>query len=198
MWGLWKKSDMLCNIWQCSYNMGIWNKGKGRHDVKKDVLKLTARDSICYKAGIARQKGEKWEGREVLNIVWTCSPVALAVESMSKQWLHHAWAEKVNGQAEKEKRLTTMPSYFYFCMGTVLGDKTRCHLFSNPKWPFFNLEFIKSFNCSSLWILKGWKQVRKPFQVSSNFITAQQRITPKSNIRIEALLWSNSLHLKQA
>lgn len=104
MWGLWKKSDMLCNIWQCSYNMGIWNKGKGRHDVKKDVLKLTARDSICYKAGIARQKGEKWEGREVLNIVWTCSPVALAVESMSKQWLHHAWAEKVNGQAEKEKK----------------------------------------------------------------------------------------------
>lgn len=49
---------MLYNIWECSYNMGVWKKGKRRCDVnkKKDFVKLTARDSICYKAGIARQK----------------------------------------------------------------------------------------------------------------------------------------------
>lgn len=198
MWGLWKKSDMLCNIWQCSYNMGIWNKGKGRHDVKKDVLKLTARDSICYKAGIARQKGEKWEGREVLNIVW--------IHAAQWHWQYKAWAnngsimheqKRLMNKQRKKKGSQLCHLIFIFAWGLCWVTKQDA-IYSQILNALFLIENLLSV--LTVLLCGSWRVENRSgnlFRVSSNF-TAQQRITPKSNIRIEALLWSNSLHLKQA
>lgn len=39
---------MLYNIWECSYNMGIWKKGKSRCDVNKKKILLNLLQEIPF------------------------------------------------------------------------------------------------------------------------------------------------------
>lgn len=99
----WKKSkacvrrnaDTLCNILQCSVHV-TWNKRCVKR-MLKDLIKLTARDSICYKAGIARQKWES-EKKGFEFSVTTCSPPTHAI-STAKRWRHF---RGMHEQEEKE------------------------------------------------------------------------------------------------